>query len=66
MKDPRKSAWNESQKKMRSLLNQPDRVQEGIDLFLAQHGMLHAALITPELPYHFQDDVLDDFPQAHW
>lgn len=66
MEDQRKAAWNDRQKRLRVLLNSPENVQEGIDLFLRQHGMLHTALITPELPDHFQDEVLDDFPPVYW
>ena len=66
MKDSGRAAWNEDQKKMRTLLTHSEHVQEGIELFLQQHGILHDVSITPEFPYHFQNEVLDDFPQVYW
>jgi hypothetical protein len=66
MRDPRRVEWNENQKKLRSLLTKRGGFQDGIRLFLKQHGMLHTAVITPDLPHHFQDEVLEDFPHEYW
>jgi hypothetical protein len=66
MKDQRRKHWNEQQKKLRLLLNSPDGVNDGIALFLQQHGMLHSKEIVPNVAYHFQEELLDQFPRDLW
>ena len=66
MKNSPRAIWNEQQKKLRISLSQFKDIDSAIDLFLQQHGMLHDSSIMPNLPYHFQDEVLKDFPQMYW
>jgi hypothetical protein len=55
-----RKSWNENQKELRRHLLKPDSLNDAIDLFLCQHGVLHTAAIAPGTPWSFADEVLAD------
>ncbi|MFN8488392.1 MAG: DinB family protein [Caldilineaceae bacterium] len=56
--------WNEQQHKLRALLLHSEQRAAAIDLFLAQHAMVHSAIMAPGHPWSFEDEVLEGLTEA--
>lgn len=56
--DPHRKFWNEQHKKLKVALERGQNRKIGIDLFLAQHAMVHSALMSKSKLHSFEDEVL--------
>lgn len=55
--DPHRKLWNSQQQALRAALNHPADHLHAIELFLAQHAMLHAAEISGSGLYSFDEEL---------
>ncbi|HKJ28404.1 MAG TPA: DinB family protein [Anaerolineales bacterium] len=55
--------WNAAQKQLRPLLSNPARHAEILDLILNQHAVLHSAKIAPNIPWSYEDLLLDELSE---
>jgi hypothetical protein len=62
--DAQRKAWNEQQKKLRSLLKQTNKHKEALALFLSQHKTVHTVETTPEVDWSFAEVVLNDMTEV--
>ena len=60
MKDPNRDFWSSQQKKLRAALDNSQEFEQGIQLFLEQHAMVHSASMSQSGLISFEDDVLQD------
>lgn len=58
--DVQRKDWNKSFKIFREKLEIPEQYDLAIELFVKQHGMLHAGSLTKDQYFSFQDEVCKD------
>jgi hypothetical protein len=58
--DTARKNWNTRQKELRTLLTDPARYLQGIDLFLQQHAEVHAGIMSSVGSVSFEDEVIND------
>ena len=58
MKDPNRDFWSSQQKELRAALDKPEELKKGLQLFLQQHAMVHAAAMSQSGLFSFEDEVL--------
>ena len=56
--NPERKFWNQQQQALRKILAHPETFQTGIDLFLCQHAMVHAAQMSQAGLWSFEDETL--------
>ena len=61
---PNQKLWNQGQKALRQALLQPQDHQHGIELFLNQHAMVHAAAMSQSGLWSFEDQVWGDLTEG--
>jgi hypothetical protein len=49
--------WNAQQQALRQALSRPEDHTKAIDLFMRQHAMVHAAAMSGDGLWSFQDEV---------
>ncbi len=66
MPDLHRQQWNARQQALQKALQRPEDHPELLDLFLAQHGMLHAAEVSAPTPvdYSFDEELWDGLSEA--
>lgn len=52
--------WNANQKKLRNNLENVDRVEQSITLYLPHHAVLHSVAVTETATWSYFDDLLQD------
>lgn len=62
--DRNRNAWNERQKELRLALAEPDAHPQVVELFLSQHAMVHAGVISRSPAPTFEDQVWDGLQPA--
>jgi len=55
--DPNRKFWNEQQQTLRSALSHPEEHKKAIELFLAQHAMVHTAAMSGDGLWSMEDEV---------
>lgn len=55
--DTNRTQWNDNQKQLRKLLKQPHRLNDAIQLFLAQHAPLHAREVSGESGWNLEEEI---------
>ncbi|HZU87393.1 MAG TPA: DinB family protein [Anaerolineaceae bacterium] len=55
--DPNRKLWNDQQQALRQALSRPAEHARAIELFLAQHAMLHAADVSGSNLYSFDNEL---------
>jgi hypothetical protein len=58
--DMQRRAWNKSLKVFRESLLSPDKFETALEMFVKQHGMLHAGSLTNNQFFSFEDEVFKD------
>lgn len=62
--DTNRKHWKEQLKLLRQALNDPEDIQNAIDLFLRQHAMVHDAEMSNLNLFSFADEVWDGASEA--
>jgi hypothetical protein len=57
--------WNQGQQNLRRALLKEDH-QKAIELFLAQHAMVHSARVSKSKLWSFEDEILNDLPEEQF
>jgi len=60
--DINRKQWNERQKALRQALKKTEALHSAIELFMVQHGMLHAPSVSDADLYSFETDIWQDLP----
>lgn len=55
--DPDRKFWNRNQQALRRALLQSEDRQEMVELFLAQHALVHSSKMTRTVPFTFDDEI---------
>ncbi len=61
--DPQRKLWNQRQGELRRLLVDPASHAQAIELFLSQHAMLHAGVMTASSQLTFEDELWQDLDE---
>ncbi|MCL4559101.1 MAG: DinB family protein [Chloroflexi bacterium] len=56
--------WNEQQQALRQVLLHTDHFSNAIELFLAQHAMVHSGRISPAALWSFEDEIWQGLPET--
>jgi hypothetical protein len=62
--EPNRKFWNQQQQALRAALVRPDEHRKAMDLFLAQHAMLHSAGVSGTDGWSLEDEVWDGLTES--
>ena len=60
--DINRKQWNERQQALRQALNQGKDLDQAVELFMIQHGMLHAPAVSEADIYSFESEIWQNLP----
>lgn len=64
MRDENLIFWNEQQKQLEAALKKPSEHAQAVELFLAQHAMVHSARMEESGLYSFEDAVWEGLSES--
>jgi hypothetical protein len=62
--DPNRKQWNEGQQALRKALARPETHAQAVDLFMAQHAMIHSSGMAKAGLVSFEDEIWDGLDDA--
>jgi hypothetical protein len=62
--DPARKLWNDQQQALRKAVSRRADHEQAVELFLRQHGMVHAGIVSEAEGPTFEDEVWDGLDEA--
>jgi hypothetical protein len=61
--DPYRKSWNQRHKELRNALIKSVDKKKAVELFFAQHAMVHSAKLSQDKLYSFEDEIFGDLSE---